>query len=184
MSFSESRSTSVTSIMAIRLHYKELYGLLGELGFDVSESSFTEMLGPIEHGYIDRAEFLGLNYYGQIELALSMHIDWAKHMITVQSGDSVRLPMRNGSVYLQQVRDIAEEFMKEFSERQLTAEFRTFYRYDLSSDECTQLNRYYGFSGTPRELTWASDTDSLAFTSRYLEGVSFGIEVARSSQRY
>jgi hypothetical protein len=181
VSHSESRSTSVTSIMAIRLHYKELYGLLGERGFDVSESRFTRMLAPIEAGHISRVEFLGLNPYGQIELALSMSIDWAKHMIVVQSGNSVRLPMRNGSVYLQQVRGIAEEFMTVFSERRLSADFRTFCRAGLSKDECAQLNRAYGFSGAPKKLTWASGADSLAFTSRYHGAVSFGIEVAQSS---
>jgi hypothetical protein len=181
---SESRSTSVTSIMAIRLHYKQLCGLLGELGFDVPESRFTGMLEPIEAGDVGRVEFLGINKRGQIELALSMHIDWTEHMIVVKSGDSVRLPMRDGSVYLQQVRDIAEEFMKVFSERRLTGEFRAFYRPDLSSKQCTRLNKKYGFSGPSRKFTWASDVDSLTFTSRYHKAVSFGIEVARPSRWY
>jgi len=181
MSSSESRSTSVTSIMAIRLHYKELYGLLGELGFDVPESRFTGMLAPIEDGIISRVEFLGLNRHGRIELALSMYIDWDKHMIVVQSGNSVRLPMRGGSVYLQQVRDIAEEFMEIFSKRRLAGEFRTFYRSGLSSDEYSRLNRKYGFTGRSKNLVWASDADSLTFTSRYHQAVSFGIEVAGPS---
>jgi hypothetical protein len=179
MTSSESRSTSVTSIIAIRLHYKELYGLLRELGFDVRESRFTRMLEPIEAGDISRVEFLGLNFYGKIELALSMYIDWAKHMIVVKSGNSVRLPMRNGSIYLQQARDVAEEFMEVFNQRGLTADFRTFYRTGLSSEASALLNRKYGFSGKPRKLTWASDADTLRFTSRYHDAISFGIEVAR-----
>jgi hypothetical protein len=167
--------------MAIRLHYKEVYGLLLELGFHVPESKFTSMLAPIEAGHIDCVEFLGLNPANNIELALSMHIDWAKHMLIVQSGNSVRLPIRNGVVYLQQVRAVAEEFMKVFRDRRLTGEFRTFYRADLSKVECERLNNSYGFTGKPTEFAWDNERDPLSFTSRYHPGVSFRIQVARPS---
>jgi hypothetical protein len=179
MSSSESRSTSVTSIVAIRLHFKELYGLLNELGFDVPESNFTGILPALEDGNINRIEFLGINRGGKIELALSMQVDWPKHEIIVKSGNSVRLPIRNGVVYLQQVRAIAEEFMNLFNDRKLSGEFRSFYRAGMSGEECTRMNRKYGFAGSSNSRTWASDADSLAFTSRYHEAVSFGIEVAR-----
>ena len=182
MSFSESGSKSVTSIMAIRLHYKEAYGFLLELGFQVEESRFIEMLPPIEDGHVDRVEFLGLDPAKKNQLSLSMHIDWAKHILVVQSGDSVRLPIRNGVVHLLQVRTVAEEFMKVFKDRGLTAECRALYRTGLSTEECARLNRKYGFSGSPRKFSWAGDKDPLAFTSRYHPAVSFRIEVARPSR--
>ncbi len=179
MSMSESGSRSVSSIMAIRLHYKEAYGFISELGFGVPDTRFTSMLAPIEAGNVDRVEFLGLNKKYEIELSLSMHIDWQKHILVIESGDTVRLPIRNGAIHLQQVRAVAEEFMIIFKNRGLTGAFRAFYKAGLSAGECTRLNKEYGFSGAAKEFSWAAEKDPLSFTSRYHPAVSFSIEVAR-----
>ena len=179
MSFSESSSESVSSITAIRLHYKEAYGFLLELGFKLPESRFTDILPLIEGGYVDRLQFLGLNSAGEIDLAFSMHIDWEKHMLVVQSGDAIRLPIRSGVIYLQQVRTVVEEFMKVFDNRGLVAEFGAFWRGGLSEDERSRLKKKYGFTDKGRKFTWAGEQDSYQFTSRYHPAVSFRLELGR-----
>jgi hypothetical protein len=183
MSFSESSSKSVSSITAIMLHYKEAYGFLLELGFKVRESRFTDILPLIEDGYVDRVQFLGLNSAGEIELAFSIHIDWEEHMLIVQSGDAIRLPIRSGVIYLQQVRAVVEEFMKVFDTRGLEAEFRAFLRRGLSEDERSRLKNKYGFTGKPRKFTWAGEQDSYQFTSRYHPAVSFRLELGRPREK-
>jgi hypothetical protein len=178
VSVSASESKSFSSIMAIKWHYIELYGALLELGLPVPESAFTWLLEPLEDGNIDQVDFMGLNSAGEIEISISMIIDWSKHELVVSGGNSVPMPLRGGEVHLQQVRAAAREFMKEFKKRSLSPEFMAFYRAGLSAQERQDLDRKYGFRESPRDYQWSKGREPFSFTSRYHDAVSFRIEVA------
>lgn len=144
MSGSGSDSGSFSSSEAIVAHFDEAAGSLAEGGYAVSEHAWDSITRALLEGTIDEISFWGVDQEGRTHALLRLTIDWRKHAVTIQGGDSVELPLKDGTVNLRQVRRAAEGFLRAFHGQQLTSQIRLNYCTECQPQR-EELNKRYGW---------------------------------------
>lgn len=173
MSSSDSGSGSFSSSEAIIAHFDEAAGVLEEGGFSVGTHAWRSVTQALLEETIDQISFWGVgDEADHAKALLRLTIDWSHHAVTVDGGDSVMLPLRDGSIHLYQVRRAAEAFLRAFVQRELRATMRCRYR-DIYHDKSDELNRRYGWR-PGRRVKW-DNADGYETESRYHAAVAIGV---------
>jgi hypothetical protein len=128
-------------------HFDEAAGVLSEGGFPVSDHAWNSITQALYDATIDEVSFWAIDPSdGSTGKALlRLKIDWVKHSVTVQGGDRVELPLRNGNIRLQQVRRAALAFLVAYRNMGLQGTIRLNYR-PSEQYRTDELNMRYGWS--------------------------------------
>jgi hypothetical protein len=165
MSWSNSTSASFSSSEAIIAHFDEAAGVLVEGGYEVSGHAWESITRALLEETIDEISFWGLDWAGKGEALLRLKIDWDVHTVAVEGGNSIDLPMLDGSIHLWQVRRAGEGFLRAFKGKGLRAQIQLRYRPELSH-EWRDLNRRYGWEEAS-EIEMKGEGAGWEISSRY-----------------